>query len=144
MTWARLAPIFVNAARELRRRPGFALTAVLSVLGSGATSAVFSVVYRVLIDPFPYVDSNRMMQLGLRDPAGRFRYPGGVGAGLLAGVLLCVIFDSLASRWPTESARDPLILAGVTLLLLAVAVIACLAPARRAATIDPIAAVRHG
>ena len=66
-----------------------------------------------------------------------------VGAGLLAGVVLCVIFDSLASRWLTESARDPLILAGVTLLLLAVAVVACLAPARRAASIDPIAAVRH-
>src|SRR2546423_711639 len=44
------------AAREFRRRPGFALTAVLSLaLGIGATSAVFSVVYGVLINPFPYV-----------------------------------------------------------------------------------------
>src|ERR1700754_5201151 len=65
------------AARELRRRPGFAITAVLSLaLGIGATSAVFSVIYGVLIDPFPYVGSERMMQLGLRDNAGRFRYPG--------------------------------------------------------------------
>ena len=65
------------AARELRRRPGFALTAVLSLaLGIGATSAVFSVVYGVLLNPFPYVDSDRMMQLALRDTAGRFRYVG--------------------------------------------------------------------
>ena len=65
------------AARELRRRPGFALTAVLSLaLGIGATSAVFSVVYGVLINPFPYVGADRMMQLALRDNAGRFRYPG--------------------------------------------------------------------
>jgi hypothetical protein len=69
------------AARELRRRPGFAITAVLSLaLGIGATSAVFSVVYGVLIDPFPYVDSERMMGLALRDTAGRFRYPGLSGA----------------------------------------------------------------
>jgi ABC-type lipoprotein release transport system permease subunit len=31
----------------------------------------------------------------------------------------------------------------VTLLLMAVAVMACLAPARRAASIDPMDAVRH-
>ena len=51
-----------------------------------------------------------------------------VGAGLLAGVLLCLIFDKVASRWVTESSRDPLILGGVTLLLLAVAAMACLLP----------------
>ncbi len=71
------------AARELRRSPGFALTAVLSLaLGIGATSAVFSVVYGVLINPFPYVGADRMMQLALRDNAGRFRYPGMTGAQL--------------------------------------------------------------
>ena len=66
-----------------------------------------------------------------------------VGAGLLAGVLLCLGFDKIASQFVTESSRDPLILGGVTLLLLAVAVIACLAPARRAASIDPMDALRH-
>jgi putative ABC transport system permease protein len=66
-----------------------------------------------------------------------------VGLGLLAGVLLCLIFDNVASRWVTESSRDPAILGGVTALLLAVAVTACLAPARRAASIDPMDAVRH-
>ena len=37
-----------------------------------------------------------------------------VGAGLLAGVLLCLVFDKVASQWVTESSRDPLILGGVT------------------------------
>jgi ABC-type lipoprotein release transport system permease subunit len=58
-------------------------------------------------------------------------------------VFLCVVFDKLASRWVTESSRDPLILGGVTGLLLAVAAMACVAPAHRAASIDPMDAVRH-
>jgi putative ABC transport system permease protein len=71
------------AGRELRRRPGFAMTAVLSLaLGIGATSAVFSVIYGVLLNPFPYVDSERMMQLSLRDEAGRMRGTGLSGAQL--------------------------------------------------------------
>ena len=65
------------AARELRRRPGFTLTAVLSLaLGVGATSAVFSVVYAVLINPFPYAGAERIMQIALKDKAGNNRYPG--------------------------------------------------------------------
>jgi putative ABC transport system permease protein len=66
-----------------------------------------------------------------------------VGIGLLVGVVLCVALDNVASRWVTESSRDPLILGGVTVLLLTVAVMASLAPARRAASIDPMGAVRH-
>ena len=45
------------ALRQLWRNPGFAITAVLTLtLGIGATTAVFSVAYGVLIDPFPYKD----------------------------------------------------------------------------------------
>ena len=78
-----LASDLQYAARELRRRPGFTLTAVLSLaLGVGATSAVFSVIYAVLINPFPYVGADRMVQLSLKDKAGNYRYPGLNGAQL--------------------------------------------------------------
>ena len=65
------------AAREVRKRPGFTLTAVLSLaLGIGATSAMFSVIYAVLLDPFPYQDAARMMEIRLKDKAGHERFSG--------------------------------------------------------------------
>jgi len=66
-----------------------------------------------------------------------------VGAGLAAGLLLSIVLDKLATKWVTESSRDPLILTGVTLLLVAAAMLACLVPARRAAATDPMQALRY-
>jgi ABC-type lipoprotein release transport system permease subunit len=42
-----------------------------------------------------------------------------------------------------ESSRNPLILAGVTLILIAAAALACFVPARRAASVDPMEALRY-
>ena len=59
-------------ARQLRKNKSFSLTAILSLaLGIGATTAVFSVVYGVLMDPYPYKDANRMVHVELFDNSGR-------------------------------------------------------------------------
>jgi putative ABC transport system permease protein len=56
------------AIRHFRKTPGFALTAILSLaLGIGATTAVFSVVYAVLVNPYPYPNADRMVHPVLRD-----------------------------------------------------------------------------
>ena len=48
--------------RALLRNPGFAAVAVLSLaLGVGATTAMFSLIYAVLLHPFPYADADRIM-----------------------------------------------------------------------------------
>jgi putative ABC transport system permease protein len=51
-------------ARMLRRSPGFAAAAILTIgLGTGAATAVFSVVNGVLLRPLPYPDSDRLVRL---------------------------------------------------------------------------------
>src|SRR5260370_14688618 len=66
--------------RQLTRLPGFTFTAVISLaLGIGATTAVFSVVYAILLDPYPYAAPDRMIHLGLIDKDDRPR-----GFGLTA------------------------------------------------------------
>ena len=48
--------------RALRRNPGFAAVAVLSLtLGIGTTTAMFSLIYAVLLHPFPYAGADRIM-----------------------------------------------------------------------------------
>ncbi len=54
--------------RALRRNPGFAAVAVLSLaLGIGATTAMFSLIYAVLLHPFPYAGADRIMNPHLVD-----------------------------------------------------------------------------
>ena len=65
-----------------------------------------------------------------------------VGSGVAAGITLSIAFNKLATKWVTESSRDPLLLGGVTVLLVIAAALACLAPARRAASVDPMEALR--
>jgi len=60
------------ALRQFLKSPGFAISAVLSLmLGIGATTAIFSVVYGVLLDPYPYKDAKRMVHVDLLDKNGR-------------------------------------------------------------------------
>jgi putative ABC transport system permease protein len=59
-----------HAGRGLRRNPGFTATAVLTLaLGIGATTAIFSVVYGVLLKPLPFPDPARLVALYHVTPA---------------------------------------------------------------------------
>ena len=65
----------------------------------------------------------------------------------IAGVIIGSALAAFASRWVEpllfqQSARDPLVYAGVAALMLLVALAACAVPARRAAGADPNSALR--
>lgn len=77
-TWQDL----VYAGRNLRKSPGFAIVAIVTLaLGIGASTAIFSVIENVMMEPFPYPDANRFMSVQIHDldqnfPGGRGGYSG--------------------------------------------------------------------
>src|ERR1700746_4186695 len=70
------------ALRNLGKCPGFAIMAVVTLaLGIGASTAIFSVVDNILMEPFPYPDAQRFMSIRIHDteknhPGGGARFPG--------------------------------------------------------------------
>jgi predicted permease len=65
-----------------------------------------------------------------------------VAIGIAAGLGLSFALSRLIAQWVEHGSASPLILSVVSLLLLGVAALACLLPARRASTVDPMTALR--
>jgi predicted permease len=56
---------FKFAVRQLRKSPGFTVTAVLTLaLGIGANTAIFTLVDSIMLRPLPFAQQDRLMRIG--------------------------------------------------------------------------------
>jgi len=84
------------ALRNLGKTPGFAAIAILTLaLGIGASTAIFSVIDNILMEPFPYPDAQRFYSVFIHDsersePGGR---PAFIGPEFLDYVEQNHVFD---------------------------------------------------
>jgi predicted permease len=122
-----------------------ALFGIFSLLGLVlAATGLYSVV--------SYSVSQRNQEMGIRMAMGAQRsdivtlvlksVAGTVGIGIVAGLVASIALNRVVSHWVQSSSRDPLTLLAVAVILVGIALLACFWPARRAATLDPMKALR--
>ncbi len=146
----------VNDVRDLegwiQREPEFARGRLISMLfGSFAVLAlVLAAVGLYSVVSFTVV--RRTSELGVRVALGARRghilrvvalsAGTSVGIGILLGLALSYGLNRYITRWVEYGANAPVLLLAVSAILVCVAALACLFPARRALAIDPMKALR--
>jgi putative ABC transport system permease protein len=137
----------VAAESLMARRIALILLAVFAALALAlAAAGIYGVMSHLVALRAPEIgvrmslgaDASAILTLIVRE--GLLQALAGLAIGMTAGVLLMY---SVRAWLYSVSAFDPLTLAAVAAVLLATAVVACTAPARRAMRVDPVVALRR-
>jgi predicted permease len=84
--------------RSLLKTPSVTLIALLSAaLGIGATAAIYSVIYGVVLEPFPYKDVDSLMSIQVSDPGQRTFRTYYTTDQFLEFAERCTIFDGVVA-----------------------------------------------
>ncbi|MGH9373679.1 MAG: ABC transporter permease, partial [Vicinamibacterales bacterium] len=108
--------------RTLARTPGFTAVAIVTLgLGIGAVTVIYSVLRNVVLDPFPYTRSDRMVNVLLMDASGkRVRGPYFPAAEFLYYEEHATVFEDVVGtsregvHWISETGTERLTVAWMT------------------------------
>jgi len=145
-----------NDVRDLQgwieREPEFQRGRLISILFGAFAFLGLTLAAVGLYSVVSYTVLQRTSELGVRVALGARRRDvlslvalsagTSVGIGIGVGLVLSLSLNRLISTWIESGTRDPFTLLAVSLILIAVAGLACLIPARRATAIDPMTALR--
>jgi predicted permease len=95
------------ALRQFQRNPGFALVAIITLgLGIGASTAIFSVIDNVLLEPFPYKDAKQIVYPRLH---GSTQTPGEGRQGFSSDEMLGLAAQNHSFQSVIGTADDPVL-----------------------------------
>src|SRR6478735_5961713 len=100
--------------RLLRRTPGFTISAVVALaLGIGATTAIFTVLDRVVLRPLPYPDPDRLVMVWEANDGKGLSHERLSPVNFMDYRGLPQVFEDAAAWWYpqlnlTEAGRDPM------------------------------------
>ncbi len=136
----------------IQREPEYARARLISILFGAFSILALTLAAVGLYSVVSYTVLQRTSELGVRVALGARRRDvlrlvalsagTSVGLGIVAGLALSLGLNRLIARWIESGTRDPIMVLAASGLLILVAALACMVPARRALAIDPMAALR--
>jgi ABC-type antimicrobial peptide transport system permease subunit len=137
----------------ITRAPEWARASLVSILFAGFSGLALALAAVGLYSVVSYGVAQRSSEFGIRMAFGARRADvlqlvaraaaTSVGFGLILGATLSFSLSRFVTRWVETGSVHPLMVPGVSLLIIGVAVVACLVPARKAVSVDPMSALRE-
>ncbi len=136
----------------ITHEPEFAISRLISILFAAFSGLALVLAGVGLYSVVSYSVAQRTGEFGIRMALGAQRADvlrivvwsagASVGIGLAGGLVLSFGLGRVITRWIHNGVHDPLMVFGVSLLVIVVAGLACLVPTLRALTVDPMKALR--